>query len=67
MFVLPCADLTKALEVTRQRLLGRGTETEDQILKRIKTAEKELDMLSKVKFFKYKFINDDLDKSTKEF
>ena len=66
-FVLPCKDVSKVLEVTRKRLEHRGTETEEQIQKRLTTAEKEINMFKKSKFFQHRIINEDLDKATADF
>lgn len=55
------------LEMLRQRLDGRGTESEAQIDLRLQSAEKELDFLSKnPDFFDLVLNNDDIDDATKE-
>ena len=64
VFVLPCKDVSKVLEVTRKRLEHRGTETEEQINKRIETASKEIDLFKKTKFFQHRFVNEDLTQAT---
>jgi len=52
------------LETLTNRLKCRNTETEQQIEKRLKTAEKEFDFLDKnPQFFDFILYNDDLDKA----
>lgn len=50
-----------SLEVLEQRLRGRGTETEEVVLKRMKTAELEL---SRKMEYDVQLVNDDLDLAT---
>jgi len=51
----------------KQRLKGRGTEKEEDVEKRMKTAVKELEFLEQnPKFFDKVVVNDDLDRSCKE-
>ena len=52
-----------SIEVLRERLIGRGTETEEKINERLKIAEKEL---KEVDFYDYVVVNDDLDTATEE-
>lgn len=52
-----------SLEILEQRLRGRGTEEEDVILGRLKTAEVEL---SKKMEYDFQVVNDDLERSTNE-
>ena len=53
------------LETLKQRLKGRNTETEEQIKKRLNTAEKEFNFLKENdKFFGCVISNDDLQQST---
>jgi guanylate kinase len=51
-----------------KRLRGRGTETEDRILKRLRSAEKEMEWFNKNKeFFDGIFVNDDVEQCYKLF
>ena len=52
-----------SIEDLRNRLIGRGTEDEETIQKRLKIAEEEL---KRVDFYDYVVINDDLDSATKK-
>lgn len=52
-----------SLEILEQRLRGRGTEEEDVILGRLKTAEVEL---SQKMEYDFQVVNDDLERSTNE-
>ena len=51
------------MEVLRERLIGRGTETIDKIEARLKIAEKEM---QEIDFYDYVVINDDIEKATNE-
>eukprot|EP01065_Artemidia_motanka_P050433 TRINITY_DN8629_c0_g1_i1.p1 TRINITY_DN8629_c0_g1~~TRINITY_DN8629_c0_g1_i1.p1 ORF type:complete len:319 (+),score=39.69 TRINITY_DN8629_c0_g1_i1:122-1078(+) len=44
-----------------KRLRGRGTETEDKVLKRLQTARSEVAFCDSHKFFWYELVNDDLE------
>ena len=48
-------------EELEKRLRGRGTETEDKILKRLKNALGEIDFCDSHTFFTYELVNDNLD------
>ena len=52
-----------SIEVLKERLIGRGTESIEKINQRLEIAEKEL---KEVDFYDYVVINDDLDKATDE-
>lgn len=58
VFVLP-----PDMDTLRQRIIGRGTETEADIALRLKNAEWEIERLSK---YDYAIINDDIDLSTRQ-
>lgn len=58
VFIMP-----PSLEILKQRLLNRKTETEDSLNKRLQRAELEI---SYSKFFDYVIINDDLQTATNE-
>ena len=59
MFVEP-----KSVEVLRERLCGRGTETGEAMKRRLAVA---LDELRQADDFKYRIVNDDLDTAIREF
>lgn len=50
-----------SLEVLLDRLKGRGTETEEQIMRRMSRAKVEIDEEEKEPFYRYYVINDDFD------
>lgn len=52
-----------SIEVLKERLISRGTESIEKINQRLEIAEKEL---KEVDFYDYVVINDDLDKATDE-
>ena len=52
-----------SIDILRERLIGRGTESVDKINERLKIAEKEL---QKIDFYDYVIVNDDLDKACEE-
>ena len=52
-----------SMEELEARLRGRGTETEEQIQKRLAKAKAEMDQIDK---FHYVIVNDDLDKAAEE-
>ena len=52
-----------SIEVLKERLIGRGTESIDKINQRLKIAEEEL---KEIDFYDYVIINDNLDKATEE-
>lgn len=54
----------KNVDVLKQRLLGRGTETEEAMRRRLATALEELDHAGE---FRHRIVNDDLDGAVKEF
>jgi len=56
-----------SFEELERRLRGRGTETEDKIQVRLKTARVEMDYLTKPGFFDQVIVNNDLDKAFEEF
>ena len=58
IFILP-----PSLEELERRLRGRGTEAEEVILSRLAEAENELKIAEK---YKYRVINDELDKAVDE-
>jgi guanylate kinase len=58
IFILP-----PSIEVLKERLTGRGTESQDIINKRLQTAETEM---KKVSSFDYKVVNDDLDECARK-
>lgn len=49
-----------SMEVLKTRLIGRKTETKDQLVTRFKNAYKEINEVSK---YNYVIVNDDLDES----
>jgi len=53
-------------EELEKRLRGRGTETEETIQKRLKTAQKEMDYMKKENFFDIIIINDNLENAYTE-
>ena len=55
------AILPKSTEDVRERLKGRGTESEELIEKRINIGLKELEEINNTNIFDYKIINDDLE------
>lgn len=55
--------LTSSQDEYEKRLRGRGTESEDVIQKRLATARREL---SEANRYKYKVVNDDLDRAVHE-
>ena len=54
----------KDLDVLKERLQGRGTETEDAMQRRLTTAMDELQHADK---FEHRIVNDDLDTAVREF
>ena len=54
----------KSVDVLRERLRGRGTETEEAMQRRLATAMEEL---SHADSFEYRIVNDDLDTAVREF
>ena len=52
-----------SMEVLKERLIGRGTESIDRINERLKIAEEEM---KQINFYDYVVINDDLEKATNE-
>ena len=57
----------EGLETLKKRLMGRNTETEEQIQRRLNTAEKELKFLEENdKFFECVISNDDLEQSAQK-
>lgn len=50
-----------SIEVLKERLVGRGTEDEETIEKRLKIAEEEL---KRIDFYDYVVVNDDIDEAT---
>ncbi|MDR1964655.1 MAG: guanylate kinase [Planctomycetaceae bacterium] len=54
----------KNVEVLKERLLGRGTETEEAMQRRLATA---LEELKHAQEFEHRIINDDLDVAVKQF
>ena len=54
----------KSLDVLRARLLGRGTETEEAMQRRLATATEELRHACE---FDYRIVNDDLETAVREF
>lgn len=59
--------LPPSIEELRKRLMNRGSETVDVIERRIITAKKELEEVSKLSFFQKKLVNDDFEKMYEEF
>eukprot|EP01017_Pseudomicrothorax_dubius_P020262 TRINITY_DN2215_c0_g1_i6.p1 TRINITY_DN2215_c0_g1~~TRINITY_DN2215_c0_g1_i6.p1 ORF type:complete len:265 (-),score=77.18 TRINITY_DN2215_c0_g1_i6:147-941(-) len=51
----------KSFEVLKERLKFRGTETPEQIERRLQTAERELNAIKTLDFFKHHVINDNLE------
>merc|ERR1719474_168362 len=69
MFITCSADteIEKSLKALRQRLLNRGTETEEQIQTRLNTSRGELEFLPQnTAFFDCVLVNEDLDECVKE-
>ncbi|MDR2438759.1 MAG: guanylate kinase [Planctomycetaceae bacterium] len=54
----------KNIEVLKERLLGRGTETEEAMQRRLTTALEELEHAHE---FEHRIVNDDLDVAVKQF
>lgn len=54
----------KSVDVLKERLLGRGTETEEAMQRRLATALEELEQADQ---FQHRIINDDLDTAVGEF
>ena len=52
-----------SIDVLRERLIGRGTESMEKINERLKIAEKEL---KEIDFYDYVVVNDDLDEATEK-
>ena len=52
-----------SMEELKRRLIGRGTEDEETINRRLEIAEKEM---QEVDFYDYVVVNDDLERATKE-
>ena len=63
IFVLPCKDLEQAKDVLKSRLEGRGTETPEQIEKRVNGSTKEIELYQASSFFTHTLINEDLEVS----
>ncbi|ETO11939.1 Guanylate kinase family protein [Reticulomyxa filosa] len=60
--------MSGGIEKLKDRLKGRGTETNEQVQRRMKTAEKELTFFQEnPTFFDKVIINDDFEKSSQEF
>ncbi len=57
-------NLPPSMEVLRERLTGRGTESADVVEKRLKTAEWEI---TQAENYDYIIVNDDLEKTAEEF
>lgn len=49
-----------SMEILKKRLIGRKTETKEQIVERFKTAYKEINEVSK---YNYVIVNDDIEES----
>lgn len=58
IFIMP-----PSFEILSERLKGRGTETEEQVNKRLSKAEKEMNLKDK---YDYSVVNADLDKAVGE-
>lgn len=58
IFIMP-----PSLDVLEQRLVGRGTETNDEVIERLRIA---VDELKKSSEYDYRVINDDLEKAAAE-
>jgi len=54
---------TPSIEELHRRLVGRGSETEEQVAVRMKTAERELELVGK---YDHVVINDDVARATEE-
>lgn len=67
VFIKPCGDLADASELLRSRLVGRGTESEEQINTRVANSKAEFDLYESVSFFQNSIVNDDLERATTEF
>ena len=50
---------TKTIDVLRQRLIRRGTETEESLARRLKNAQQEIETAEKSKIFSKFFINEE--------
>ena len=58
--------LPPSIDNLRQRLLGRGTETEETLRTRLGNAQSEMDIImGKGDIFQYRIINDDVDEAAK--
>ena len=62
MFIYP-----PSFEVLAARLQGRGTESKEQVEKRLNTAKKELEFGKKSGLFPHELVNDNFEASFKEF
>ena len=49
-----------SMEILKKRLIGRKTETKEQVVERFKTAYKEINEVSK---YNYVIVNDDIEES----
>ena len=56
-----------SFEVLEQRLRGRGTESEKDILIRLETSKKELKFGEETDIFKFKLVNDDIEEAYAKF
>lgn len=52
-----------SLEELKERIMGRGTESKEHIVNRLKEAQKEIDMMSE---YDYVVVNDDVDKAVEK-
>lgn len=59
--------LPPSLEILRQRLIGRGTDAQDVIDKRVNIAVNECQEIEKSNIFNFKIINNELEKTYSEF
>ncbi len=54
------------MQVLRERLVGRQSETEEQVERRVNIAKQELEDVQKLDFFETKLVNDELDRLYEE-
>ena len=59
--------LPPSIEILKQRLTGRGSDSQDVIDKRVNIGVKECQEIEKSNIFNYKIVNNDLDKAYTDF
>jgi len=59
--------LPPSIEILKERLIGRGTDAQEVIDKRVKIGVNECEEIQKSNIFNFKIINNDLEKAYNEF